>query len=175
MLGTIKIYICILAISTAYGSEGNKKYNRFESRIFSVDCGQKQNKETLKLISHFSIIDTEFYSHGESDSVGQDESDGGYEYGYGYDYNSDEKEVHDGCTGLIATHNICDINKFPEENLTSMIDFKNVHKESFCCNDHTYVAIDECEVSIHQTNQGMCQRSFFQCKESFQTPEYHKT
>ena len=110
------------------------------------------------MISHFSAIDNAYPNNGESDSIGEEEGYGGYDDYSAYDYGSPDGQGHDGCTGLIATHNSCDINKFPEDHLISINDFRNVHKENFCCNDHAYVAKDECEVSIHQTNQIVYQR-----------------
>ena len=101
------------------------------------------------LIFILSKIGKSYPYDGESDY--HDEYDGFDSYND--DDNSDNEDMHDGCTGLIAKHNkkhnSCDIKKFPKDDLRSRIEFTNVQEMHFCCDNHAYVAIDECEVSIY--------------------------
>ena len=107
------------------------------------------------LIFILSKIGKSYPYDGESDYL--DEYDG---FGsYNDDDNSDNEDKHDGCTGLIAKHNSCDIKKFPKDDIRSRSEFTNVREINFCCDNHAYVAIDECKVSIYQIKQSMQSRN----------------
>ena len=49
---------------------------------------------------------------------------------------------------MVEKHNLCDLSDFPIEPLAQIEEFKNVDRQSFCCNMHGYVAVDECEVFV---------------------------
>ena len=98
---------------------------------------------------NLSILDQTYQYDGGFD---YNEEDGDYG-SYNDNDNSDSEDRHDGCTGLIAKHNSCDIKKFPGDDLRSRIEFNNVEEGNFCCDHHAYVAKDECEVSIYEIHQ----------------------
>ena len=88
---------------------------------------------------NFHWIDNTGFNLEETDYYGDYGDYGNYDI-------FDPVTQHDGCSGNVAKHNLCDVNSFPEEHLTQMTDFANLLKKNFCCKDHSYVALDECQV-----------------------------
>jgi hypothetical protein len=58
----------------------------------------------------------------------------------------DPENKNAGCSGSVFSHSDCELSSFPTETLKSL--YPNLKHEQFCCAGHTYIATDDCKVSI---------------------------
>ena len=128
------IYFFLLAITFVHGLEGNYYHDVAMNNVFILAI-----HDIISSFLNFHWIDNTGFNLEETDYYGDYGDYGNYDI-------FDPVTQHDGCSGNVAKHNLCDVNSFPEEHLTQMTDFANLLKKNFCCKDHSYVALDECQV-----------------------------